>query len=140
MAKKIVYLLLILAAIGAFIGYRMWNKPHKDIANAKEDFFISASALSKEYNASEESANAKYLEKVISVSGKVSELQLENADEPTVALATDAEDKTVQCGFKKEFLNDIKNLKSGDNIKIKGKCDGMDMFGGVVLTQCSLIK
>ena len=46
---------------------------------------------------------------------------------------------TVSCGFKKELLNEIKKLKQNDKIKIKGKCDGMGMFG-VVITQCSLIK
>ena len=46
---------------------------------------------------------------------------------------------TVSCGFKKELLSEVKKLKPNDKIKIKGKCDGMGMFG-VVITQCSLIK
>jgi len=139
MLKKVIFTILILGTIGGVIGYLMWNKPHKDIANTKEDFFISATDLSKEYNADETSANPKYLNKVIAVSGTVSEMQWENEEEPTVALSTGSEDNTVLCGFKKEFLNDIKHLKAGDSIKIKGKCDGINMFGGVVLTQCSLI-
>jgi hypothetical protein len=117
----------------------MWNKPHKDIAAAKEDFILSATQFYKEYSTDEVASNAKYLEKVIAVEGVLFEIQLENPDEPTVALSTAEPDLTVRCGFKKELLEDVKKLKVGDKIKIKGKCDGMDMFG-VVMTQCSLIK
>ncbi len=117
----------------------LWNKPHRDIAAAKEDFIISATDFYKEYSANETSANAKYLDKVIAVEGVISAIELENADEPTVALITATPDMTVSCGFKKELLSEVKKLKPNDKIKIKGKCDGMGMFG-VVITQCSLIK
>lgn len=117
----------------------MWNKPHKDIAAAKEDFILSSTDFYKEYSANETTANTKYLDKVIAVEGTISAIELENADEPTVALTTGTVDMTVSCGFKKELLNEIKKLKQNDKIKIKGKCDGMGMFG-IVITQCSLIK
>lgn len=117
----------------------MWNKPHKDIAAAKEDFILTSTDFYKEYVANETTANTKYLDKVIAVEGTISAIELENADEPTVALTTGTADMTVSCGFKKELLNEIKKLKQNDKIKIKGKCDGMGMFG-VVITQCSLIK
>lgn len=138
MLKRIILFVLIIGIIGAIANY-MWNKPHKDIAAAKEDFILSASEFYKEYSNDEAASNAKYLEKVIAVEGVVFEIQLENEDEPTIALSTAEADITVRCGFKKELLEDVKNLKVGDKIKIKGKCDGMDMFG-IVMTQCSLIK
>ncbi len=138
MIKRIILFILIIGVIGAIANY-MWNKPHRDISAAKEDFIISASNFYKEYSTDEAASNAKYLEKVIAVEGVVFEVQLENADEPTVALSTAEPDITVRCGFKKELLEDVKKLKVGDKIKIKGKCDGMDMFG-VVMTQCILIK
>jgi hypothetical protein len=138
MFKRILLFIIIIGIIGAIASY-MWNKPHKDIAAAKEDFILSATQFYKEYSTDEVASNAKYLEKVIAVEGVLFEIQLENPDEPTVALSTAEPDITVRCGFKKELLEDVKKLKVGDKIKIKGKCDGMDMFG-VVMTQCSLIK
>ena len=138
MVKKIILFIIIIVIIGAIVMY-LWNKPHRDIAAAKEDFIISATDFYKEYSANETSANAKYLDKVIAVEGVISAIELENADEPTVALITATPDMTVSCGFKKELLSEVKKLKPNDKIKIKGKCDGMGMFG-VVITQCSLIK
>lgn len=35
------------------------------------------------------------------------------------------------------FLND---LKIGDQISLKGKCDGLDMIMGVVLTRCYMLN
>ena len=136
---KRIILSVITIGIFATIAYKMWNKPHRDIAATKEDFILSATDFYQEYSAGEDSSNAKYLEKVIAVEGTVVEIQLENNEEPTVALSTAKEGITVRCGFKKELLADVKKLKAGDKVKIKGKCDGMDMFG-IVMTQCSLIK
>ncbi len=138
MLKRIILFILVIGII-ASIAFYMWNKPHKDIAAAKEDFILTSTDFYKEYVANETTANTKYLDKVIAVEGTISAIELENADEPTVALTTGTADMTVSCGFKKELLNEIKKLKQNDKIKIKGKCDGMGMFG-VVITQCSLIK
>ena len=138
MLKRIILFILVIGII-ASIAFYMWNKPHKDIAAAKEDFILTSTDFYKEYVANETTANTKYLDKVIAVEGTISAIELENADEPTVALTTGTADMTVSCGFKKELLNEIKKLKQNDKIKIKGKCDGMGMFG-VVIKQCSLIK
>ncbi|MFM9946293.1 MAG: OB-fold protein [Bacteroidia bacterium] len=138
MKLRIILAIIILGAIGVIANY-MWNKPPRNIAAAKEDFILSASDFNKEYTIDENAANTKYLEKVIAVKGTVFEIQLENEDEPTVALATDEEGTTILCGFKKELLPEVKKLNPGDKIKVKGKCDGKGMFG-IVITQCSLIK
>jgi len=139
MIKRIIFSVLILILMGFVVQYFLFNKPHRDIAAAKEDFFISADSFYKAYSIDETGSNAKYLSKVIAVEGIVEELQLENAEEPTIALSAGNEGTTIRCGFKKELISDVKAIKTGDKIKIKGRCDGMDMFG-VVMTQCSLIK
>lgn len=139
MKKRILWSLLVLAVMGFAVQYYLFNKPHRNIAAAKEDFVLSAAEFYKAYAADETGSNAKYLEKVIAVEGVIEELQLENAEEPTVALITGEEGMSIRCGFKKELLNEVKELKPQTKIKIKGKCDGLDMFG-IVMTQCSLIK
>ena len=138
MYKRIILFIIIVGIIGSIALY-MYNKPPRNIAGEKEDFVLTANDLYKEYEANDSAANAKYLEKVVAVKGIILEIELENEEEPTVALKTTNPDITVRCGFKKEFLANIRKLKSGDRIKIKGKCDGMDMFG-VVMTQCTIIK
>lgn len=138
MYKRIILFIIIIGIIGAIASY-LYNKPPRNISETKEDYILSATDFYKEYSADEAAANTKYLEKVIAVEGVVVEIQLENPDEPTVALKTTNPEITVRCGFKKELMENVKKLKTNDKIKIKGKCDGMDMFG-VVMTQCSLIN
>lgn len=138
MLKRIILFILVIGVIGGIANY-MYNKPPRNIAEAKKDFTLNANQFYKVYESNEDSANKLYLEKVIEVQGKVVEIQLENEDEPSLALGTDSEGMTIRCGFKKELLNEVKTKKMGDKIKVKGKCDGMDMFG-VVITQCSFVK
>ena len=130
-------LFIILILVGAGIYY--WNKGPRDIAASEVDIYIDAEKFYQEYAADETASNTKYLNKVIAVKGMVSSLELENPEEPTVDLKADSADHTVRCGFKKELLPDVKKLKAGDQIKIKGKCDGIDLFGSPVITQCSLM-
>ena len=139
MIKKIIYFVISIVIIAIVAGLYIWNKPHRNIASAKEDYSISAEEFYKEYSANEEAANKKYLNKIISVNGKISEIQLENANEPTLALKTTEDGITVSCGFDSKRLKDLKSLKTGDLVKIKGKCDGLGMFG-IVITQCNLEK
>ena len=139
MIKKIIYIVLFLILVAVSAGIYLWNKPHRNIAAAKEDFTLNSADFYKEYSTDENSANKKYLNKIIKVSGKVVELQLENPDEPTIALETKTEGMTVSCGFNKESLLELKSLKIGENVIIKGKCDGLSMFG-IVITQCILEK
>lgn len=72
-SKKILYFMLAAALIGGAVGYALWNKPHQDIGAAKADIAIDAIALYNEYNTDENAANAKYLDKVVAITGKVKE-------------------------------------------------------------------
>ena len=93
--KRILLSLLALLLIGAGVGYYMWNKPHQNMATAKTDVTIDAAALFAEYNADENACNAKYLDKVIAVSGKVKEV---TKDEGSVKVSLDTgSDFGVRC-------------------------------------------
>ncbi len=117
------------------------NKPHRDIANEKPDFEMSALALSEAFAHNEKSANIKFGNKVIQVSGKIIELSNQNND---ISLFLEDKRKGVHCAIESNTANsDLKTIKPlhiGQNVIIKGKCDGFDMIMGVVLTQCSIIE
>ncbi|HNE30452.1 MAG TPA: hypothetical protein PLW66_14865, partial [Saprospiraceae bacterium] len=67
--KKVILAVLALALVGAGVGYYLWNKPHQDIAASKTDVAIDAKQLFDEFNNDETAATAKYLDKMIAVSG-----------------------------------------------------------------------
>lgn len=137
--KKNILFLLIAGALTAFIaGYFIWNKPHRDIKDAKAietnainlyNIFISDSAK----------ANAAYLNKVVKVSGIISGISVNQKNQKIILLKTSVPGASVNCTMEEN----INNYKEGDNIILKGICSGyiagdvtMDLPGDVFLIRC----
>lgn len=139
MKKKILFSILILGLIGASIGFYLYTKPPRDISSTKEDFVLNVEEFYKEFMTNEASANTKYLNKVIIVEGIVTEIQLENSEEPTLSISSQNGDSKLTCGFNKNLTSTITSLKSGNKVTLKGKCDGKNMFDEIVFTQCSFL-
>jgi len=134
--KRILLALLALALIGAGVGYYMWNKPHQDMAAAKTDLAIDATALFAEYNADETSCNAKYLEKVIAVSGKVKEVTNDEGN-VKVSLETGG-DFGVRCLLSTTSSHARTEFSPGEAVTFKGTCNGLNF--DVELSNCVEIK
>lgn len=135
------YIFLFLAAtiaIAAIIGYRVWNKPHENIENAVA-IKTNASLL---YNSlAHDSVNAKsdFINKVVMVSGKVKQVSENQEKQQVILLQTDIPDGSVNCTMEEN----IKNIKVGDIILLKGICMGytggdtdMGLPGDVFLIRC----
>lgn len=134
MLKKIVITVIILGAIGSFVGYKMYNKPHVDVAEASAEISINANELINEFSIDETSANNKYLEKIVAVSGEITSIAIEN-DKPIITLKTNNDFGSILCHFNKNSTN-LNQLKEGQNVTIKGICTGYLM--DVVLVKCAL--
>ncbi len=134
MVKKIILGLLIVGMAGAFYVYFQYNKAHRDIVGEKASMEITAVDLFDAYVTDEAGANAKYLDKVIAVSGSILELDLKNQ---MVFLVTNDDFGTVNASFD-EGVN-LSGLVIGNEIAIKGHCTGGDDLG-VVITHCSILK
>jgi len=134
MIKKILGVLIVIVLIGAISGVYLWNKPHKKVEDAK-GIEISAVALSKEYNADEKAADAKYLNKAINVSGTISEVDTSQDAHLMLILQTGDPMTGVQCAMRDKGLN----ISKGATVTIKGFCSGSGITG-VALTDCVLAK
>ncbi len=134
MAKKIIGVILVLLLIGVVSGVYIWNKPHKKVEDAK-GIEISAVALSKEYNADEKAADAKYLNKAINVSGTISEVDTSQDAHLMLILQTGDPMTGIQCAMRDKGIN----VTKGGAISIKGFCSGNGITG-VALTDCVLTK
>ena len=136
-------ILMIVAIIGLAIGlgmaYKIYNKPHRDIAGEEADFAMDAKALIEEFWADENAANTKYLDKVISVSGTLVDKSASGSD---FTLILEDEYDGISARFDSAYALDnferINKLQAGQKISIKGKCDGMLMMQGVILNKCVL--
>ena len=133
--KKILIPLLVLAFIGAGIGFYMYNKPVESLEKKKADVTVTADQLLADYESNEAQANDKYLGKVVQVSGKVAEVT--SADgKNKVHLETSNPISVVITEL--DEGNTAKGLQTGDLATVKGMCSGY--LSDVVLVRSTVVK
>ena len=133
--KRILVSLVVLAIIGAGVGYYMYNKPVESLEHKKADIVISADQLLKEYESDETSANEKFLGKVIEVNGKVTGISNEDGKKK-VNIETSNPMSAIICEMEENMSTG--DMKEGDNVKMKGMCSGY--LSDVILVQSSVVK
>jgi len=127
----IVYLVLVLFIVGVIAtGYYVFNKPHRNLKTERPQISIAAPDLFNEYASNEDSANVKYLNKVIEITGKV-------IDKKDNSIIIGNEMTSVVCGFENENLEEIKTIKIGQKVAVIGLCTGFGM-ADVVLNKCTI--
>jgi len=128
MKKKILLFIVIVAAVAAGIGYFVWNKPHETVDN-KEGLKITAEALAAAFEQDEQKANATYLNQVLEVNGKISELTKNQEGKDVVLLESSDPFSGVLCTMKEGT-----SLQLGQVVTIKGFCNGFTT--AVLLSDC----
>ena len=123
--RKIIFVLIALLIIGG-IGYKYVYKDHRDIAAEEVTFKLTSNELIAEL-VTDNDAVTKYLDRVISVSGVVSD-----ANEDNLTLSND-----IFCTFDSV----VKDVSVGDSMIVKGRCLGFDeLLMQVKLDQCQIIN
>lgn len=124
--------LLLLLGLGIY-GYTMWNKQHRNIAEEKAAFSLTADELYAAYEANEKASNAQYLDKVISITGKVVETKQNKEGLHTGVM--EAQDAMIG-GISVTMAKDKNQpLTKGESVTLKCRCTGKLM--DVVLVNCS---
>lgn len=130
--RTILSVLLVLLLAGGFIGYQMYNKPHRNLAGATADFSLPATELFSDYEADEMGADAKYLDKVIRVSGTIMEVNTDEAGQISLTLDAGGLLGGVICQLDPAIKS---SFSAGQEISLNGLCTGMLM--DVILVRCS---
>jgi hypothetical protein len=131
--KKIFLVLALCAAIGGVTAYIMYNKGHKDIAAAAPDLQVGAEQLFKDFSTDEAGANAKYLDKVVEVSGVVKET-IQEGGSTQISLQSGDESFGVMCELDPLSQHARKEVPAGENVKLKCMCTGINL--DVQLKRC----
>jgi hypothetical protein len=133
MNKKIILLVVLgLILAGAFVGYRMYNKPHRDLTHATADFTLSATELFADYEGDETAANAKYLDQVIRVQGAIMAVNTDEAGQTSLTLEAGGLMGGVICQMDPALKTTTFTI--GQEVTMNGLCTGMLM--DVVLVRC----
>ena len=138
--KYFLIIFLLILSIGAYIGYRVWNKPFKDPLKG-DAIKVSATQLFNDFTANETAAQTKYVpqklgEKKVEVTGQINEIG-KNADGEIFYTLKTADDMFgVKCIMEKG--EEIKNAKISDSITVRGFCDGYNM--DVIVNRCKSVE
>jgi hypothetical protein len=133
--KKIIIAILIIGIIGVFVAYKMYNKPHVDVADSKSDITLTADKIINDFSSDESKANTIYLERIISVSGEIYELNVEKG-KGIITLKTKDDFGSVLCHLSDEGTKKMSSLKVGQTISVKGICTGYLL--DVILVKCEI--
>ena len=132
-AKKIIIALIALSLVLGAAYWFIFNDKFADTTERKAAYTISADAFIKEFESNDSVANKKYADKIVAVSGRVSEL--EAADSTiNVKFSNSLTGSYIIFDFQAQHANEAKSLKVGDSITIKGSCSG-SIYSKLLKTQ-----
>jgi hypothetical protein len=126
--KKVIIIGLAFVCALVLIGYSLYNKSHRSV-NDEEAIPITAVSLFNAFETNEENANKIYLDKVIEVSGVVSEIITNQSGKPVIILSTDNPVFGINCTME----SSIEPIQIGSTISITGICTGY--LSDVILTR-----
>ena len=134
MRKKVLLFVLLgaIAFVIAVIAF-VWNRAPETVDD-KKAIQVSAESITVAYGGNEQQANAEYLNKVIEVNGKISELSKNQDGKDVVLLESSDPLSGVQCTMRENGGKYI----VGNAISIKGFCNGYTTV--VLLSDCIVAR
>ena len=126
--RKYLVVFLLTLILSVIIGYNYMYKEHRNISSEKADFILNSQDLVNEYQIDLDEATAKYLDKTIELSGKVTDVESDNFTLNNVVICY-SDSLTIQ------------SLNITDNIKAKGRSIGYDeLLEHIKLDQVTIIN
>lgn len=121
--KKLLWGLLIAVLAIALVVWYVFNEKFEDTSKQKADYTITATDLLNEFRENDSLANKKYTEKILAVSGVVSEI--ESADTTAnVKFSDSTTGSYIIFAFQQQHLGEARKLQKGQSVSIKGSCSG----------------
>jgi hypothetical protein len=127
--------LAVVLLAAAIYGWEEYHRQHPDTAGITAAFTTTAPGLMKDFQDDENKANHQYNDKVVKVSGTVVKVERTDSTQ-TVQLDGKSGMGGIICEFEASHNNELKELRPGQPVSIKGVCTGMLM--DVVLVRCAL--
>ncbi|HKJ41205.1 MAG TPA: hypothetical protein VKA27_03885 [Sunxiuqinia sp.] len=141
--KPLIKIALILFVIGLVaaggVYWYAFMRPHKDMLKTRPEFVMDASDLFNDFSNDENSANKKYLGKVVQITGKVIDVKNEN-NETAVTLEDElfGVSTYLDSAFVAQNPKLVSKLDSGQMVTLRGQCDGM--LDDVVISRAVIIQ
>lgn len=139
MKRTIILIAVLVIAVGAWYGYKLYDKKTPDIVNKKPDVVITATDLLEAFNKDTAAARRQFVDKIVEVTGNVKRIDTTGA----IVLGEEGSASEVTVGLDRRHLKDHEKLKVGTVAIIQGICSGSrnddsgdptDLFAGLGTT------
>lgn len=119
---------IIIGPVMAFASYKLGEKyvmaeTFTSTNDIKADFTVNANDLIREFISNDTAANNKYREKIIVVNGKTTQVERLSDSTTTIQFA-DSTGSYIVFSFEKEQYEQVKEIKTGEEVSLKGSCSG----------------
>lgn len=134
--KQVLIIAFLILIIGGSIGFYLLNMGPVNYEKAEPDFFVTVEELILEYQKDEGNANQIYLNKIIQIEGTVVSNSTANQGKRYISFVDPMDGLT--CTFDSIQAIKVLHIKPGDQLVVKGRCDGK--LTDIRLSKCVLIK
>ena len=113
--------IVVLASVLAVVVVK---RPEAGITDQEADFSLSAADLIHAFSEDEAEADRLYSGKVLEVHGKVKEI-ISHETAPILIIGNNGGTMNVSCYLQTEKVSQLAEIQQGDDVKVKGICNGM---------------
>jgi hypothetical protein len=139
MKQRIIIIVLVVIGLGAFFGFKEWNRENADLSTSNASYSIAAPTLIEAFQKDTAAAGKQYTDKIISVTGNLKKIVTEQ-NSTVFFLGNPEEMSSVQCSMDPGHAKKYAALKEGAPVTVKGICTGFqsdDLLGtDVKLNRC----
>lgn len=121
--KKLLWSGLILIVALALVYFYVATEKFSDTKDRKSAFTVNAIDFIREFEQSDSAANAKYVDKIVTLTGRVSEIEAADTTLNLKFIDTTTGSYVI-FAFQKQHLSEAKTVKVGDSVSVKGSCSG----------------
>jgi hypothetical protein len=121
--KRIWVSLLALVIIVAGVYWYIATEKFADTKERKPAFIVNALDFIHEFQENDSVANAKYADQIITVNGRVSEIEAADTTLNIKFIDTTTGSYAI-FALQQQHLAEAKTVKKGDSISVKGSCSG----------------
>ena len=117
--KRLLVVGLALVAVAAAIYWYVATEEFSDTTDRKAAFTVNAIDFIREFEKNESEANKKYKDKIVTVNGRVSEIEAADTT-MNIKIIDTVSSSFIIFAFQEQHLSEPKTVKVGDTVSIKG--------------------
>jgi flagellar basal body-associated protein FliL len=136
--KKILIIGLILFVAAVGVAWYMYTNTFSDTSKEKAAYTFNALDFIAAFQQNDSTANKKYAEQIITINGRVT--AIEQADTTVnIKMADTITGSYVIFAFQQQDAANVKKVKQGDSVSIKGSCSG-GVYSDILQTEFITFK